>query len=57
VNQRKWKQAPFRTKNAVSDKLFSAAMDWSVASASHASNGQIAAGLPPKTLLEKASTW
>ena len=37
--------------------IFLLAIDCSVASGSHFSNGQMAAGLPPKTLLGNASTW
>jgi hypothetical protein len=46
-----------RTKNAVSERLFSAAIAWSVVSSSHASSGTTAAGLPRNTVLVKASTW
>ena len=42
--------------DAVSDKLFSAASACIVCSDSHSCSGQIAAGLPPKSLLAKTST-
>ena len=45
------------TRNAVSERLFSAAIACSVASGSQASSGQTAAGLPAKTRLVNASTW
>ena len=46
VNQRSSKVSPVWTKNAVSERLFSAAMAWSVASGRQESRGQTAAGLP-----------
>src|SRR5262249_30394950 len=45
------------TKNAVSDRLFSAAIACSVASGSQDARGTIAAGFPANTRLAKASTW
>jgi hypothetical protein len=57
VNQRKWKLSPSFTKKAVSLRLFSAASFCIVSTGSHVSNGQIAAGLPPKSFEVNASTW
>ncbi|MGH6980288.1 MAG: hypothetical protein ACREFC_03695 [Stellaceae bacterium] len=55
MNQRSWKPSSSATKKAVSARLFSAAMACSVASSSHYSSGQTAAGLPEKGFEVKAS--
>jgi hypothetical protein len=60
VNQRSSQRSPpgeRRTRKAVSDRLFSAAMAWSTASGSQPSRGQTAAGLPANWRRVKASTW
>ena len=56
VNQRIEKGLVFMFTKAVSDKLFSEAIDSIISSGNQSSSGQTAAGLPPKHLLEKAST-
>ena len=57
VNQRS-RQRPFsRTVKAVSERLFSIAMDCISSSGSHSSMTHTAAGLPSKTRSAKASTW
>src|SRR4051812_24904812 len=43
--------------NAVSLRLFSIAIAWRTSSASHASSGMTAAGLPVNGRSAKASTW
>ncbi len=46
-----------RTKKAVSERLFSAAMAWRIRSSSQQSRRHTAAALPEKTSEVKASTW
>ena len=50
-------RGPVATKNAVSARLFSAAIACIVASASQVSSGHTAAGLPRNTSVVNASTW
>src|SRR5262249_50476700 len=57
VNQRMSNSSSQGTKNAVSDRLFSAAIACMVASGSQELSGQTAAGLPEKTRRANASTW
>src|SRR4030042_3357266 len=57
VNHLRSKPWALRTKNAVSDKLFSAATAWRIESSTQRSKKQTAAGLPAKTCEVKASTW
>ena len=55
-----WPQTPdlsFFMKNAVSARLFSAAIDCITLSSSQYSSGQTAAGFPPNNLSLNASTW
>jgi len=56
VNHRSANPSPSGTKNAVSDRLFSAAMACIKGSGSHARSGQTAAGFPAKTRFVNAST-
>jgi hypothetical protein len=57
VNQRRSKSPPGGSMmNAVSERLFSAAIACSSASGSQSSSGQTAAGLPEKGRSVKAST-
>ena len=57
VNQRRWYEPPgSATKNAVSERLFSAAMAVSVSSGSQASSWHTAAGLPLKGAEAKESS-
>jgi hypothetical protein len=60
VNQRRWKSASLSstgTVNAVSARLFSAAIACMTASSSQRSSGITAAGLPVSARSAKASTW
>ena len=57
VNQRRLNASPCGWKNAVSDRLFSAAMSCISASGIGASSGQTAAGLPANGRSVNASTW
>ena len=56
VNQRKLNASPCAWKNAVSERLFSAAMSCMSASGMSPSSGHTAAGLPAKGRFVKAST-
>ena len=56
VNQRIWTLSSFKIKKAVSERLFSNAIDYITSSGNHFFNGQTAAGFPLKSLLVNAST-
>lgn len=57
VNHLGRQPSPSATKKAVSDRLFSRAIACIVASSSHASRGQMAAGLPADNVSVNAPTW